>query len=78
MQRADSLEKILTLGKIEGKRRRGWQRMIWLDSITGSIDMNLSKIQEIVEDLGAWHAIVYGVAKSRTRLNNNKFMPLLI
>ena len=50
MQRADSLEKILTLGKIEGKRRRGWQRMIWLDSITGSIDMNLSKIQEIVED----------------------------
>ena len=78
MQRADSLEKILTLGKIEGKRRRGWQRMIWLDSITGSIDMNLSKIQEIVEDLGAWHAIVYGVAKSQTRLNNKKFMPLLI
>ena len=63
MQRADSLEKILILGKIEGKRRRGWQRMIWLDSTTGSMDMNLSQLQEIVEDFGAWHAIVYGVAR---------------
>ena len=53
MQRADSLEKILILGKIEGKRRRGCQRMIWLDSTTGSMDMNLSQLQEIVEDLGA-------------------------
>ena len=78
LMRADSLEKTLMLGKIEGRRRRGRQRMRWLNSITDSMDMNLSKIQEIVEDLGAWRAIVYGVAKSRTRLNNNKFMPLLI
>ena len=54
MQRADSLEKTLMLGKTEGKRRRGWQRMSWLDSITDSMDMNLSKLQEIVEDRGAW------------------------
>ena len=63
---ADSLEKTLMLGKIEGKRRRGWQRMRWLDSITDSMDMNLSKLREIVEDRGDWHATVYSVAKSQT------------
>ena len=64
MQRADSLEKTLILGKIEGKIRRWQQRMRWLDSTTDSMDMNLSKLQEIVEDRGAWHAVVSGVAKS--------------
>ena len=64
IQRADSLEKILMLGKIEGKRRRGQQRMRWLDSITDSIDTNFSKLQEIVEDRGAWSATIYGVSKS--------------
>ena len=66
MQRADSLEKILILGKIEGKRRRGWQRMKWLDGITDSVDMNLSKLQEMVKDREAWHAAVHGITKSQT------------
>ena len=59
-------EKSVMLGKIEGKRRRGWQRMRWLDSITDSVDMNLSKLQETVKDRGVWHAVVQGVAKSWT------------
>ena len=67
---ANSLEKPLMLGEIEGKRRRGWQRMSWLDSITDSLDMNLSKFQEIAKDREAWRAAVHGVAKSRTRLGD--------
>ena len=66
MQRANSLEKILMLGKIEGRRSRGQQRMRWLDSTTISMDMSLSKLQEIVKDNGAWHAVVHGVTKSHT------------
>ena len=65
MQRVDSLEKTLMLGKSEGKRR-GWQRMRWLDSITDSMDMSLSKLQEIVKNKGVWHATVHGVTKSQT------------
>ena len=70
MRRADSLEKILMLGKIEGRRRRGWQRMKWLDGVTDSMDMGLSKLQEMVKEREAWHATVHGVAKSQTHLRD--------
>jgi len=66
MRRIASVEKTLMLGKIEGKMRSGWQRMRWLDSITDSMDTNWSKLQEIVEDRGAWHATVHGITKSQT------------
>ena len=70
MGRAGSLEKSLMLGKIEGRRRRGWQRMRWLDDIIDSMDMSLTKLWETVRTRGAWHAAVHGVTKNQTQLSD--------